>query len=71
LAEEDVRGINEKAATEEESAERELLQELGEIVEGGFAAVGTVVAGEGRRTMSWIWYNTNLKNNEQDMVDGA
>jgi hypothetical protein len=71
LAEEDVRGINEKAATEEESAEQELLQELGEIVEGGFAVAGTVVAGEGRRTMSWIWYNTNLKNNEQDMVDGA
>ncbi|KAJ7446784.1 hypothetical protein FB451DRAFT_1343526 [Mycena latifolia] len=69
LAEEDVRGVNERAASEEEEAEREKLRELGAIVEGGIAAAGVVAAGEGMHTMSWIWYNTNLATGEADLVE--
>ena len=70
LAEADVRGVNERAVTEEEEAERERLRELGQIVEGGVVAAGTVAAGEGLHTMSWIWYSTNLENGEADLVEG-
>lgn len=71
LLDEDIRGVNERTMNEEEKGERDRLRELGEIVEGGFAAVATVVAGEGRRVMSWIWYKTNLENSEQEMIDGT
>jgi hypothetical protein len=56
LEDADVRGINERAASEEEQAETDRLQKLGEIVEGGIAVAGVVAAGEGTHTMSWIWY---------------
>ncbi|KAJ7933057.1 hypothetical protein B0H13DRAFT_2307333 [Mycena leptocephala] len=69
LEESDVRGVNERAVTEEEMAERERLRELGEIVEGGIAAAGVVAAGETTRTMSWIWYSTNLQNGEADLIE--
>ncbi|KAJ6489344.1 hypothetical protein C8R47DRAFT_1071689 [Mycena vitilis] len=70
LDEADVRGVNERAVGEEEVAEREKLYELGEIVEGGIAAAGVVAAGEGRHTMSWIWYSTNTATGEADLVEG-
>jgi hypothetical protein len=70
LAEEDVRGINERAVSEEEEAERERLRQLGEIMEGGMAAAGVVAAGEGTHTMSWIWYSVNLDGGDDDLVDG-
>ncbi|KAJ7932991.1 hypothetical protein B0H13DRAFT_1856601 [Mycena leptocephala] len=69
LEELDVRGVNERAVTEEEMAERERLRELGEIVEGGIAVAGVVAAGETTRTMSWIWYSTNLQNGEADLIE--
>ncbi|KAF7342992.1 CxC2 domain-containing protein [Mycena venus] len=47
LNEEDVRGINKRAASKEEEAERQRLRELGEIVEGGIARAGVVAAGGG------------------------
>jgi hypothetical protein len=70
LEEEDVRGINERAMTEEEEAERERLRLLGEVVEGGIARAGVVAAGEGTHTMSWIWYSTNLTTDEEEIIDG-
>jgi hypothetical protein len=70
LDEEDVRGINEHAASAEELAERERLRTLGEIVEGGMAAAATVAAGEGTHTMSWIWYKTKVDGSDEEMVDG-
>jgi hypothetical protein len=70
LEEEDVRGINERAMTEEEEAERERLWLLGEVVEGGIARAGVVAAGEGTHTMSWIWYSTNLTTDEEEIIDG-
>jgi hypothetical protein len=71
LEEADVRGINERAVTEEEEGERERLRELGAIMEGGIAAAGVVAAGDKTHTMSWIWYSTNLANGEEDLIDGA
>ncbi|KAJ7842077.1 hypothetical protein B0H13DRAFT_2239393 [Mycena leptocephala] len=69
LAEEDVRGVNKKATSEEEQVENERLRALGEVVEGGIVAAGTVAAGEGSHTMSWIWYNTKLGSTEAELVD--
>ncbi|KAJ7867492.1 hypothetical protein B0H14DRAFT_2572780 [Mycena olivaceomarginata] len=40
-----------------------------EIVEGGMAVAGTVAAGEGSHTMSWIWYSTKLEGSEEELVD--
>jgi hypothetical protein len=59
LDEEDVRGINERAPSAEELAEREWLRALGEIVEGGIT-----------HTMSWIWYKTKMDRSNKEMVDG-
>src|SRR4051812_48484845 len=70
LDKEDVWGINERAASVEELAERERLRTLGEIVEGGMAAAATVAAGEGTHTMSWIWYKTKVDGSDEEMVDG-
>ncbi|KAK6997432.1 CxC2 domain-containing protein [Favolaschia claudopus] len=69
LTDEDVRGINERGWTEEEKAERERLRELGEIVEGGMEAAGIVVAGEGSHTMSWIWYQTQIGDGDEEVID--
>ncbi|KAK7018251.1 CxC2 domain-containing protein [Favolaschia claudopus] len=69
LAEEDVRGINERARTEEEKAEQERLRALGQIVEGGVGAAGIVAAGEGSHTMSWIWYKTQIGDGDEEMID--
>jgi hypothetical protein len=71
LEESDVRGVNERAVGEEQAAERERLRQLGEIVEGGFEAAGTVAAGEGTHTLSWIWYNTKIDGSDADLVDGT
>jgi hypothetical protein len=71
LEEADVRGINERAVSEEEEGERERLRELGAIMEGGIAAAGVVAAGDKTHTMSWIWYSTNLANGEEDLIDCA
>jgi hypothetical protein len=71
LKDEDVRGINERAVSDEEKAEQERLRDLGEIVEGGLAVAGTVAAGEGSHTMSWIWYNTKLDGRDADLIDGG
>lgn len=72
LEEADVRGINERAANEEEEAEREQLWELGEIVEGGIARAGVVAAGEGTHTLSWIWYSARVTGDDDtDLVEGT
>ncbi|KAJ6460709.1 hypothetical protein C8R47DRAFT_1226212 [Mycena vitilis] len=62
LEDEDVRAMNERALTAEEKADEERMREggyLNELESGGVAAAGVVVQGEGRRTLSWIWYGGN------------
>ncbi|KAJ7016056.1 hypothetical protein C8F04DRAFT_983227, partial [Mycena alexandri] len=71
LEEGDVRGINERAAAEEELAERETMRELGAIVEGGIAAAEGVTAGEGRHKTSWIWWTTKTDGAEEELVEGT
>lgn len=53
----DVRGLNERALTEHEKAERAAVRERGGFVDdvGGVPVAQTVSVGEGRRTLSWIW----------------
>jgi hypothetical protein len=54
LQDDDVRALNDRSLREEEQAQDEHLGALG--VADGLPAIGVVVAGEGHRTLSWIWY---------------
>jgi hypothetical protein len=54
LQDDDVRALNDRSLREEEQAQDEQLGALG--VADGLAAIGAVAAGEGHRTLSWIWY---------------
>ncbi|KAJ7048755.1 hypothetical protein C8F01DRAFT_1276102 [Mycena amicta] len=57
LEDSDVRALNERALTAEEAEQRQAVHDYEEIAEeGGVAAFGVVALGEGRRTLSWIWY---------------
>jgi hypothetical protein len=49
---------------------QERLRDLGEIIEGGMAVAGVVAAGEGRHTMSWIWYEAKLEG-DMELADGV
>ncbi len=65
LLESDLVGLNERAMTREEAAERERVRALGETSDvelddsdaAGVPLEGNVYVGEGRRTLSWIWYS--------------
>jgi hypothetical protein len=55
LEDSDVRALNERALTEEEAEQRQVVHDYEEIAEeGGIAAFGVVALGEGRRTLLWI-----------------
>ncbi|KAJ7510750.1 hypothetical protein B0H11DRAFT_1701190 [Mycena galericulata] len=56
LEDSDVRALNERALTTEEAAQWEVVHDLRDVEEGGIASYGVVALGEGRRTLSWIWY---------------
>jgi hypothetical protein len=72
LADVDVRALNERALTEEEAAQREAVHDLRDVEEGGIAAYGVVALGEGRRTLSWIWYSAKKgEPTETELVEGA
>ncbi|KAJ7767527.1 hypothetical protein DFH07DRAFT_769622 [Mycena maculata] len=71
LADEDVRALNERALTEEERAQRGAVHDFNEVEEGGVATFGVVALGEGRRTLSWIWYVKKAgEPQEEDLVEG-
>ncbi len=65
LLDSDLVGLNERAMTREEAAERERVRALGDSSDGeveesdaaGVPLEGNVYVGEGRRTLSWIWYS--------------
>ncbi|KAJ7661813.1 hypothetical protein B0H17DRAFT_1185128 [Mycena rosella] len=72
LEEDDVQVLNERALTEEERAQRETVHDLRDVEEGGVAAYGVVAQGEGRRTLSWIWYTAKVgEPTEQELVEGC
>ncbi|KAJ7113911.1 hypothetical protein C8R44DRAFT_740790 [Mycena epipterygia] len=68
LEEGDIRALNERALTEEEEARKEMLVELGAVIEGGVSGVGSVAANETHRKLSWIWY-TGAKAGEPDEAE--
>jgi hypothetical protein len=63
-----------RALTAEEAAQRESVHDYGGVVvteEGGIAALGTVALGEGKRTLSWIWYTARVDDlTEAELVEG-
>ena len=77
LKEEDVRAFNERALTAEEARERlEARRAAGVITEEVLGQPAEdLVLGEGRRTISWIWYSTGTiglreTDNEENIHEG-
>jgi hypothetical protein len=83
LKQEDIRGMNERALNDEEKEENRkarLLAGLSEEADGhdidayGDPVEPTVLfnleTGEGRRTLSWIWYTGSIKDSDIGM-DGS
>lgn len=73
LEDSDVRALNERALTVEEAEQRKAVHDYEDVAEeGGVAAFGVVALGEGRRTLSWIWYTTKSDEpTEAELVEGA
>lgn len=59
----DIRGLNERALTEREEEEQHRAHRLAGIEDSGLTintvAVTGVETGEGRRSLSWLWYNVS------------
>ena len=76
LKDEDVRALNERERNREERAEQERLREMaklqatdGDVMEGenyGVILQKAASLGEGRRTLSWIWYTVPVGNSVDD-----
>jgi hypothetical protein len=76
LKDEDVRALNERERNREEKAEQERLREMEKLhaTEGGVEESESygiflqkaVSLGEGRRTLSWIWYTVNIGEGADD-----
>ncbi|KAF8162287.1 hypothetical protein K438DRAFT_1775989 [Mycena galopus ATCC 62051] len=60
LQDDDIRALNERTVTNEERAQREAVHDLRDVEEGGVGEYGVVALGEGRRTLSWIWYTAKV-----------
>ncbi|KAJ6475387.1 hypothetical protein C8R45DRAFT_1102680 [Mycena sanguinolenta] len=71
LEDDDVWALNERALTAEEAAQRKVIHDYEDVAEdGGVAAFGAVALGEGRRTLSWIWYQArDNKPTEWELVE--
>jgi hypothetical protein len=67
LEDDNVWALNERALTAEEKAQNEHWAELGgAIIEGGIVRAAGVASGEGGHTLSWIWYTTTGREEEND-----
>ncbi|KAL1947382.1 hypothetical protein VTO73DRAFT_14343 [Trametes versicolor] len=73
LLDSDVVGLNERALNREELAENARIRELGGVVRDDSVPLsGVVSVGEGRRTLSWIWYTpASGRNASQNNDDDA
>ncbi|KAF8210714.1 hypothetical protein K438DRAFT_97234, partial [Mycena galopus ATCC 62051] len=71
LEDNDVRALNERALTAEETEQRKAIHDYEDVAEeGGVAAFGVVALGEGRRTLSWIWYSARPEDpTEAELVE--
>lgn len=67
-----MRALNERTLTAEEQAQRDAVPDFADLEEGGIAAMGAAASGEGRRTLSWIWYatKTGAEPSEAELVEG-
>jgi hypothetical protein len=65
--------LNERALTAEEAEQRKVIHDYEDVAEeGGVAAFGVVALGEGRRTLSWIWYTARAEDpSEAELVEGT
>lgn len=80
LKDEDIRALNERERNREEVAEKERVREMTRLrgeepedgIDYGVILQKAVSRGEGRRTLSWIWYTVSIDNGEEDahMSDG-
>lgn len=60
LLDKDVVGLGERALSREELAENERVREMGGMAaDDSVPLSGVVSVGEGRRTLSWIWYTSS------------
>jgi hypothetical protein len=68
----DVRALNERALTENEKDDRVRRMAMGTLTDDdsheGVAMTGAL--GEGRRTLSWIWFTVSDDENSPDMHEG-
>jgi hypothetical protein len=73
LEDKDVRALNERALTAEEEEQQNAVHNYEDVAEeGGVAAYSVVVLGEGRRTLSWIWYSARPEEPmEAELVEGT
>ncbi|KAJ6542872.1 hypothetical protein B0H19DRAFT_1268077 [Mycena capillaripes] len=71
LEDSDVRALNERALTVEEAEQRKVIHDYEDVAEeGGVAAFGVVALGEGRQTLSWIWYASRAEDpSETELVE--
>ena len=73
LVDGDVRALNERASTEHEKDDRVRRMAIGTLMDDdtleGVATTGAL--GEGRRTLSWIWFTVSNDENSPDMHEGA
>jgi hypothetical protein len=72
LKDEDVRALNERALTQHEKDDRVRRMAMGTPMDDdsleGVAVAGVI--GEGRRTLSWIWFTVSDDENSPDMHEG-
>jgi hypothetical protein len=73
LEDTDVRALNERALTTEEEEQRKAVHDYEDVAEeGGMAVYGVMALGEGRRTLSWIWYSARPEEpTEAELVEGT
>lgn len=70
LLDSDIVGLNERALTREELAENERVRVMGGTAsDDSVALTGAVYTGEGRRTLSWIWYAEGVDLSSADVDD--
>ncbi|GBE79491.1 hypothetical protein SCP_0206910 [Sparassis crispa] len=67
----DVRGLGEHALMNEERAEQEQIRELSGSSLNSFSIghTGVVAVGEGRRMLSWLWYDVANEGGEAGLAD--
>lgn len=71
LLDKDIVGLNQRALTREKLADNDRARDMGGAAEDDSVPLsGVISVGEGRRTLSWIWYTSDgdaLHSNNDDL----